>query len=83
MSVRFIDCEHCGQSSARYECNGCGANVGGQEDAVRIEVTPMNSPSQRTQLDYCHGCAVQLLPAAVGVGPGSDLPASLDPPEQP
>lgn len=83
MTTRLIRCEACGVNGGQTLCDGCGVNVGGMDDAVRIDVTLVSSPSQRTQLDYCRSCAVKQLPAAVGVGPGSDLPASLDPPEQP
>lgn len=80
MTARFVKCETCQTGRSQIMCDGCGADVTTDEEAVRIDVHRVTS-SQRTTLDYCRSCAARELPLAVGIAPGSDLPASLDPPE--
>ena len=83
MSAQFNTCPTCGTESITYVCNGCGKNVTHDEEAVNLVVTSVVTPTQRTTLDYCRPCAVQHAPLAVGVAPGSDLPAEEHPRPRP
>lgn len=80
MTSRVKECPACKVISVWNQCDRCGTDTTSMDDAVRIQVYLEGQP--RTWLDYCHPCAVRYLPAAVGVGPGSDLPASDQPPEK-
>ena len=79
MSTKFHQCSTCGTQSGITRCDGCGKNVTHDEEGVNILIKSVLTPSQTTSLDYCRPCAVQNLPLAVGVAPGSDLPAEEHP----
>ena len=83
MSTQFEQCPTCGTQNAVYRCNGCGKNITHDEEAVNVGVKSVLTPSQTTTLDYCRPCAVAHLPLAVGVAPGSDLPAEEHPRPRP
>lgn len=76
-------CPTCGQDrEPPATCTSCGVSVAGADDAVAVAVGHPDDVAPKVALLYCRGCAVEQLPAAaMGRGPGSDLPASLDPPE--
>ena len=82
---RTRTCPTCGHTSDEERCDGCGTDVAGRDDAYAIAVGLMQRATPDAYLFYCYDCAPKYLnPYLLGRGPGSDLPASYDPPpEQP
>lgn len=77
-------CPTCGHDYEVENCDGCGADLRGKDDALAVAVGLMESTSPGSVFFYCASCAPKYLPAAfLGVGPGSDLPVSLDVPGKP
>jgi hypothetical protein len=74
-------CPTCGQDYEVENCDGCGADLRGKDDALAVAVGLMTR-GDATVYFYCASCAPKYLhPAFLGAGPGTDLPVSIDVPE--
>jgi hypothetical protein len=76
-----IPCPTCGVPQENTGCDGCGADITKVDEALVLAVGLTSRAAPQYVKVYCPSCAPKYLPPeALGVGPGSDLPASVDDP---